>query len=33
MGDTSTSMSCDDNIPMYNSIGFSIRVSEDASSV
>ena len=28
MGDTSGSMSCDDNIPMYNSIGFSIRVSE-----
>jgi len=28
IGDTSTSMECDDNIPMYNSIGFSIRVSE-----
>ena len=28
MGDTSASMECDDNIPMYNSIGFSIRVSE-----
>ena len=28
MSDTSGSMSCDDNIPMYNSIGFGIRISE-----
>ena len=28
MGDVSSSMETDDSIPMYNSIGFSIRVSE-----
>jgi len=28
MADTSGSMECDENIPMYNSIGFGIRVSE-----
>ena len=28
MSDTSSSMTCDSNIPLYNSIGFGIRISE-----